>query len=111
MEENIGKKYLPIGTVVLLKGGEKKLMITGFYITEEGKEDTIWDYNGCFYPEGLIDSKQVFLFDHSQINEVYHIGFINDEEKEFKKALDKAIKMINDEGEQSKTEEIKREHT
>ena len=24
------KKYLPIGTVVLLKGGQKRLMITGF---------------------------------------------------------------------------------
>ena len=33
MEE---KKYLPIGTVVLLKGGKKEVMITGYCITPRG---------------------------------------------------------------------------
>ena len=34
----IGDKYLPIGTVVLLKGGTKSVMITGFCAVE-GKND------------------------------------------------------------------------
>ena len=28
--ENAGKKYLPIGTVVMIKCGSKRVMITGF---------------------------------------------------------------------------------
>ena len=28
--EEIGEKYLPIGTVVMLKGGTKRVMISGF---------------------------------------------------------------------------------
>ena len=80
MENKIGEKYLPIGTVVMLKGGEKKVMITGFYVVEQGKQDTVWDYGGCLYPEGLVASNQVVLFDHAQISEVLHMGLINDEE-------------------------------
>ena len=50
------EKYLPIGTVVLLKGAEKRVMITGFCATElkESDETKTWDYSGCIYPEGFI---------------------------------------------------------
>ena len=33
------EKFLPIGTVVLLKNGTKRLMITGFCAVEKEKED------------------------------------------------------------------------
>ena len=90
-----GEKYLPIGTVVMLKGGSKRVMITGFYVIEEGKEDTAWDYSGCLYPEGLLQSNEVCLFDHAQIKEVYHIGLIDEEEKEFKKNLEQFINQLD----------------
>lgn len=92
MNENleIKNKYLPIGTVVLLKDGTKKIMITGFYTKEVG-ESKIYDYSGCLYPEGFISSKEFYLFNHEQIKKIYHYGFINEEETIFKRNLLKSI--------------------
>lgn len=86
MNNNLGK-FLPIGTVVLLKGAKKRLMITGFCSFDEGKKDKAYDYTGCLYPEGIISSKQMALFNHSQIEKVYHIGLRDEEEKQFKQKL------------------------
>lgn len=82
------KKYFPIGTVVSLKNSTKRIMIIGFCAIEE-KEEKVYDYSACLYPEGLISSKQILLFDHNQIDKVYHAGLICKEEEEFKKKLDK----------------------
>lgn len=86
MNNNLGK-FLPIGTVVLLKGAKKRLMITGFCSFDEAKKDKAYDYTGCLYPEGIISSKQMALFNHSQIEKVYHLGLRDEEEKQFKQKL------------------------
>ena len=88
------EKYLPIGTVVLLKGAEKRVMITGFCATElkESDETKTWDYSGCIYPEGFLNSDQICLFDHSQIVRIVHMKLIDDEEKKFKRELDDLVK-------------------
>ena len=88
------EKYLPIGTVVLLKGAEKRVMITGFCAAElkESEEAKIWDYSGCIYPEGFLNSEQICLFDHSQIVRIDHMGLIDDEEKKFRRELDDLVK-------------------
>lgn len=81
------QKYLPIGTVVLLKDGEKRLMITGFCVRSK-KEDQEYDYCGVIYPEGVISATQSFLFNHKQIVKIFHLGLYKDEEeKKFKKML------------------------
>ena len=84
-----GEKFLPIGTVVMLQGGTKRVMISGFCAIEAGDENKkMWDYSGCMYPEGFMDSKRTCLFDHDQIQEVYHLGLADDEEeKAFKEKL------------------------
>ena len=64
-------KYLPIGTVVLLKGGRKRAMITGFCSVAQENQEKIYDYSGCVYPEGYLSSNQVCLFDHDQIEKIY----------------------------------------
>ena len=81
------EKYLPIGTVVMLKGGKKRAMITGFcaYAGEDKKK--LYDYSGCLFPEGFLTSDQTLLFDHEQIGEVFHVGLIDEEEKAFKEKL------------------------
>ena len=48
------KDLLPIGSVVLLKGGDKKIMVCGRIQAKEG-ENTIYDYSACYYPEGIVD--------------------------------------------------------
>lgn len=79
-------KFLPLGTVVLLKNAKKRVMITGFcVISEENKR--VFDYTGCVYPEGVLTSKQSLVFDHDQIEKIFAIGYSDDEEKEFKKKL------------------------
>nr|WP_246861312.1 DUF4176 domain-containing protein [Bacillus sp. REN3] len=76
------KKYLPIGSIVLLKGGTKRIMIYGRQ-QKEIKSDKIWDYIACLYPEGNLNEDYMFLFNHDQIEKVFFIGFQDEEEIEF----------------------------
>ncbi len=91
----VSEKYLPIGTVVMLKGGTKRAMITGFCTISEEKNGKVFDYSGCMYPEGVISMKQVLLFDHDQIEKVYHMGLIDQEEVEFKRKLIEIAEKLN----------------
>lgn len=80
------EKFLPIGSIVLLKGGQKKVMIYGRkQIDSETKKE--WDYAACIYPEGNIDSNHNYLFNHEQIDTIFFIGFQDAEELEFNKFL------------------------
>ena len=81
------KKYLPIGTVVRLKSAKKRLFITGFCVTGNSNKNKIWDYSGYIYPEGNIRTDILCMFDHSQIEKIYHLGYENEEEKVFKHQL------------------------
>lgn len=82
---------LPIGTVVLLKNSEKRLMIIGVCQKEVGEQEVVWDYAGCLYPEGYIGADKVYLFDNSQIEKVYAIGYQDEEQFAFKQKIDKII--------------------
>ena len=75
-------KYLPIGSVVLLKNGRKKIMIYGRkqMHVDTGEE---WDYLACLYPEGNINEEFMYLFNHDQIDKVYYLGYEDEEEKRF----------------------------
>ena len=77
------EKYLPIGSVVLLKGGTKKIMINGHCQVAEGKPDKIFDYRGCPYPEGILADRGVALFDNDQIAEVVFNGYRNNESLDY----------------------------
>ncbi|CEG28717.1 DUF4176 domain-containing protein [Bacillus sp. B-jedd] len=68
------KKYLPIGSVVLLKGGEKRIMIYGRQ-QKELRSDKIWNYIACLYPEGNLSEDYMYLFNQDQIERVYFVGF------------------------------------
>lgn len=90
------EKYLPIGSIVIIEDGEKKLMITGFCAINE-EDSTTYDYCACIYPEGYLAADNVFLFNHDQIKEIFYLGYDDDEEKEFKKVLKELIKKENQE--------------
>ena len=77
------RDLLPIGSVVLLKGGEKTLMICG-RVSCRGDEERIYDYVGCYFPEGVIDSDTLFFFDQDAIEGVYFIGCQDQEELKFR---------------------------
>lgn len=75
-------KYLPIGSIVLLKGGAKRIMIYGRQ-QKELKSDKVWDYIACLYPEGNLNEEYMYLFNHNQIEKIFFIGFQDEEEIEF----------------------------
>lgn len=85
------EKYLPIGSVVMLKGGNKRVMIVGFCAITEEEKEKVWDYSGCLYPEGVIKSNQMCLFNHDQIEKIYHLGLIDIDEISFKKRLNEEL--------------------
>lgn len=97
MEIEIGEKFLPIGTVVLLKGGKRELMIISYCIVPSGEAydkngkvdvtDTMFDYGACVYPEGMITSDQLFGFNHDQIEKVVFKGYQTERQKEISKIL------------------------
>lgn len=80
------KELLPIGSIVLLEGGKKRLMIYGI---KQNREDTKeeYDYIGVIYPEGNIGTKGQFLFNHKDIDQVYFRGYEDQERTEFVQKL------------------------
>lgn len=95
MKKEIGEKYLPIGTVVLLEGGTKRIMITGYCAIADSEQEKVWDYSGCLFPEGFLNSKRTCLFDHKQIKKVCYLGLIDDEEKKFQIQLKELVAKLN----------------
>lgn len=111
----IGEKFLPVGTVVLLKGGKKELMIISYCIVPSGEaydkngkvtvENTMFDYGGCVYPEGMLSSDQIYAFNHDQIEKVLHKGYETDKQKEISKILIGGIEERNKRIASQKTQE------
>lgn len=97
------EKYLPLGSVVLLNGGTKKVMITGYCMKTVERPDKIYDYNGCPFPEGTIQSDLTCVFDHDQIKQIYFKGYVNEETEEFyERLLGKSSQQISQENSYSK---------
>lgn len=82
------KEFLPIGSVVLLKGTQKKLMIIGRAQVCEGQ---IHKYSGVLYPEGYLGSDQIYLFEEADIETVYYIGMQDTDEFAYRRALQESI--------------------
>ena len=72
--------YLPLGSIVAIRGGIKKIMIIarGLAVDVQGSAK-VFDYAGCLYPEGLMGD-QIFQFNHKDIARVVFKGFIDDDE-------------------------------
>lgn len=75
------EKYLPIGSVVTLKDATKKIMVIG-YCPVEKEHNQMYDYSACLYPEGVIDSNRMLLFNHDQIATIHFIGLEDEEQKQ-----------------------------
>ena len=80
------KSLLPIGTVVSLNRGSKKMMIFGIVQTMENNaegKDGQYDYVGVPYPEGNMGQDFQYLFNHEDIEKIYFRGFEDIERQEF----------------------------
>ncbi|MCL2048447.1 MAG: DUF4176 domain-containing protein [Defluviitaleaceae bacterium] len=63
--------------------------------TAEG--DVLWDYVGCLYPEGNMGVDQTYLFNGSQIEQVFSLGFQDEEGRAFKAEADEVLKRLRGE--------------
>lgn len=95
-------EYLPIGSIVLLEGGVKKLMVIGIMedISVGGEKRNEYDYIGVLYPEGFISAASLLLFNHNQIKKVIHRGFEDDERELFLKRIEQSMIIFEQKGKQ-----------
>lgn len=85
---------LSIGTVVKLKNGERKLMITSRTpLTNENGTIGYFDYGACLYPDGQVN-QQTYFFNNEDINEICFEGYCDELEKIYRKKYENEIKDI-----------------
>lgn len=74
-------EYLPLGSIVLLEGGIKKLVIVSRGVAVNIKEGIkFFDYGGAQYPEGIIGD-QIAYFNHEGISKVIFKGYSDEDDK------------------------------
>ena len=83
-------KFLPIGSVVMLKNTKKPLMIMG-YLQSFNVDSVVFDYIGCLFPEGVLLSNKNPLFNHNDIDTVIYRGYVNDDTVLFHALLKKGL--------------------
>lgn len=67
--------YLPLGSVVYLKEGTKKVLVVARgLITKNGDDVIFFDYGGVPYPEGVHDDQMAY-FQHDGISKVVFKGY------------------------------------
>jgi len=85
-------EFLPIGSVVMLKNGNKAVMVNGYLLIPSDDKEKMYDYSACIYPEGVLTSEQSFAFNHENIDKVLFRGYETDE---YKKLLPKLVEIKN----------------
>ena len=79
-------KYLPLGSVVLLTGGRKRVMVFGRHLCDTAS-GRWWDYVACPFPEGSMGDEYTYLFNHDQVERVFFVGLQDSEEMAYQDAL------------------------
>ena len=88
-------KFLTIGSVVMLQGGDKRVMITGYLpMPDKPGSEEMYDYIGCIFPEGMMTFDEILVFNHYQIDKVYSLGYHDKEVDDFKKELEDVEREI-----------------
>lgn len=84
-------EFLPLGTVVTLHDGTHRVMITGRL--QRGENRQIYDYCGVLWPEGHLGSQQ-YLFDHKDVDVLYHVGLQDIQEFNFRFVLEEKYEEL-----------------
>ena len=73
--------FLPLGSVVRLRGSRKTMMVIGraLVMTKDDGGKEYYDYSLALYPEGLIGDAVVYS-NHDCIDEVLFEGYRDDED-------------------------------
>lgn len=87
------REILPLGSVVTLRQAQKRLMVIG-RLQRDSQSERIFEYCGVLWPEGLISSDKVYLFDGSDVELVWFIGLQEEEEFQFRDFLDEKYEEL-----------------
>lgn len=80
MKEKEKIEYLPLGSVVILKGGVQKVVINARgLVTMALNPPCFFDYGGSLYPQGIMGD-QILYFNHKDILKVVFKGFADDDD-------------------------------
>ena len=83
--------YIPLGSVVYLKGGIRKLLIVARAINvANGEKQFFFDYGGVLYPEGITGDHMAY-FNHNDVSSVFFRGCDDDENKGMTEAINKFV--------------------
>ena len=95
-------EFLPIGSVVIVKGGVKKLVIIARAVFAEvdGKQE-YFDYGACTYPEGVL-GENVLYFQGKDITEVVAKGYADEDDRRMIENIKAGLEKIRQEKEQLK---------
>ena len=83
-------KLLPIGSVVTLEGSNAPVMIYG-HLQKNLNTNKIYDYIGCDYPLGIIDTDQCYLFQDEDIEKLCFVGLQDAESIDYQVAMSKYL--------------------
>lgn len=74
-------EYLPLGSIIILKGGVQKIVINARgLVTAATTPPGYFDYGGSLYPQGIIGD-QILYFNHEDIAKVVFEGYTDDDDK------------------------------
>ena len=93
-------QFLPLGTIIILKGTVKKLLIAQRGIQLPGQEDSAlryFDYGAILYPEGLVEDQLVY-FNHNQILKIVFEGYQDEDNELIVSELNKILKTLDADG-------------
>ncbi|MSD83005.1 DUF4176 domain-containing protein [Lactobacillus curvatus] len=93
-------EFLPLGTIVILKGTVKKISIAqrGIQLPgEEGGAPRYFDYGAILYPEGLVEDQLVY-FNHDQILKVVFEGYQDEDNQLIVDEINKVLQTLDDDG-------------
>ena len=84
-------EYVPLGSIVYLKGGIKKLLVVAraINVAKDGKQ-YFFDYGGVLYPEG-VTGDQMAYFNHDDISSVFFTGCDDGENKGMTDAINQYV--------------------
>lgn len=80
------RSFLPLGTIVVLRGAMKKLLIISRASKVEGD---FFDYGAIMYPEGMIGSTAAY-FNQDDIFRIIHKGYSDEDEELVQEILNDA---------------------
>lgn len=83
--------YLPLGSVVVLKGGIQKLLIISRGINVKRDDEVLFfDYGGVLFPEGLMGDQMAY-FNHDGIESVIFEGYNDDDSKKLAENINRYL--------------------